>query len=31
VGQSIPIGTGLVELYMSTLEQKANKEKGEGK
>jgi len=25
VGQSIPIGTGLVELYMSTLEKKADK------
>ncbi len=25
VGQSIPIGTGLVELYMSTLESKGNK------
>jgi len=27
VGQSIPIGTGLVELYMSTLEQKGEKKK----
>jgi len=31
VGQSIPIGTGLVELYMSTFEPTGKKEEGEGK